>query len=284
MKVNPLFRVSAFAALAGVSSKVLRDYDARGLFRPAFVDRTTGYRMYSPAQLPDLRRILALRDLGVSVADIQGLVSHRADLQQVLERRRSALEVERRELTQRLVRMGIELDAASAGAGGLDVVVRELGPEPVAILAVAEVAGQSLERAFYELELRVRDEGVRAPRPPGALVTVDAAGGRRVEAFVPVLRKAGGQTALELRKLPACRAATVIHQGDYAGLRSARTKLDQWIADAGLHAEGSIRILYLRFGAESDLRLPERFLAPSDDDFLTELQIPIAGAGVKSRT
>ena len=34
---------------------------------------TTGYRAYSPAQLPELRRILALRDLGVPLAEIADL-------------------------------------------------------------------------------------------------------------------------------------------------------------------------------------------------------------------
>jgi len=57
-KLALVFRIAAFAELGGVSSKILRDYDRLGLFRPAWVDRYTSYRLYTPAQLPDLRRIL----------------------------------------------------------------------------------------------------------------------------------------------------------------------------------------------------------------------------------
>ena len=53
-----MFTVGAFARIAGVSPKMLRSYDALGLFRPAWRDSHTGYRCYSPAQLPELRRIL----------------------------------------------------------------------------------------------------------------------------------------------------------------------------------------------------------------------------------
>ena len=69
-----MFRIAEFAALAGTTPKVLRDHDRAGLFRPAWVDRATGYRGYTASQLPALRRILALRDLGVSVADLRRLV------------------------------------------------------------------------------------------------------------------------------------------------------------------------------------------------------------------
>ena len=68
-KVKPtlasMFTIGPFSRLAGVSPKMLRTYDALGLFRPVWLERDSGYRYYSPAQLPEIRRILALRDLGI---------------------------------------------------------------------------------------------------------------------------------------------------------------------------------------------------------------------------
>ena len=56
-----MFTIGPFSRIAGVSAKVLRSYDLVGLFRPVWTDPWSGYRYYSPAQLPDVRRILSLR-------------------------------------------------------------------------------------------------------------------------------------------------------------------------------------------------------------------------------
>src|SRR5690349_12643865 len=59
-----LLRIGPFSRLARVTIKTLRFYDAAGLFRPAWTDPRSGYRFYSTAQLPALRRIRVLRELG----------------------------------------------------------------------------------------------------------------------------------------------------------------------------------------------------------------------------
>lgn len=264
-----MFQISAFARLGGVSSKVLRDYDKIGLFRPAWIDRHTGYRLYSPAQLPLLRRILALRDLGLSLSEIRSLAEEGADLAGVLEARRRQLEAQRREAERRLATLGITL---TADPGQPDVVLRDVAAELVAVLAVVAVGGD-VGRAFYELELAIRDAGVRAPRPPGALVREQPLAGQpETEVFVPVRRAAVG---LDTRRLPQIRAATILHRGAYQTLAETRRALDTWITAAGLRPSEPVRILYLQFGAEDDLRLPGQYLARRTEDYLTEIQVPV---------
>lgn len=65
-----MYTIGEFARLGSVSVRMLRHYDAIGLLRPAAVDQATGYRGYAIAQLGELNRILALRDLGFSLAEI----------------------------------------------------------------------------------------------------------------------------------------------------------------------------------------------------------------------
>ncbi|HXI45362.1 MAG TPA: MerR family transcriptional regulator [Candidatus Acidoferrales bacterium] len=254
-----MFKIAAFAGLAGVSAKVLRDYDRAGLFRPAWVDAASGYRRYTPAQLPALRRILALRDLGLGLEEIARLVREGADLQPVLDRRRAELEAARREVERRLATLGISMTATG------DVVVRDVPAELVATLDVAGVGGD-IGTAFHALETAVRDAGVRAARPPGLLEAEPA------EVFVAVRRAAAG---LVTRRLPAIRAATILHQGGYEGLPAARAALAAWLVASGLRATGPSRILYLQFGAEADLRLPAQYLVERSADLVTELQVPI---------
>jgi DNA-binding transcriptional MerR regulator/effector-binding domain-containing protein len=270
-----MLRIGTFARLGGTSAKALRDYDTLGLFRPAWVDPATGYRAYSPAQLPELRRILALRGMGVGLAEIGRLVSGGADLAAVLDRRRAELELERREIERRLAALDIHLETAGS-ADNLDVVVRPVAAEPVATLALGASGGDDVEAAFYELEVHVRDHGRRARRPPGTLVHAGAADGRRiVEVFVPVRGTLVPTERIGYRRLPAARMATIIHHGPYGALPATRTALERWVSAAGLAATGPLRILYLQFGAETELRLPRDYLVNRDADFVTELQLPV---------
>jgi DNA-binding transcriptional MerR regulator len=69
-----MFQIGEFSRIARISARQLRHYDDLGLFRPARIDRETGYRYYSAAQLPQLNRILALKDLGFTLDQIARLI------------------------------------------------------------------------------------------------------------------------------------------------------------------------------------------------------------------
>jgi DNA-binding transcriptional MerR regulator len=267
-----MFRIGEFASLAGVSAKTLRAWDDLGLFRPAWVDPWTAYRGYSPAQLPELRRIVALRDVGVPLAEIAGLIDGGQDLREVLRRRRAELERERAEVERRL--QALEISMGTSELDGLDIVVRPIAAERVALLALDD--DRDIGEAFYELEVCVRDQHRRAHRPPGALVPKVETD--RTELFVPIrgpLRPCGH---VRSGRLPACRAASVILHGPYEQLPRVRRSLDVWVRAAGHVPDGPLRILYLQFGAEPELGVPARFLVGRSSDLVTELQQPISGA------
>jgi DNA-binding transcriptional MerR regulator len=264
-----MFTVGAFARMSGVSAKVLRAWDAAGLFRPAWVDRSSGYRYYTPAQLPELRRILALRDVGMSLADIRALITGGGDLKAALERRRGELEQARRELDRQLAALEIRVGDGSS-ADGPDVVMRHLPPEAVATFDLGQRPDGDVGAAFWELEAHVRDLRLRAHRPPGALAGPDTT------LFVPVRRTVTPTDRIGSTRLPACRAATLLHRGSYASLAAARRDLAAWIRASGLAADGELRIRYLQFGAEPELRLPRGWVVERAADLVTELQQPVA--------
>jgi DNA-binding transcriptional MerR regulator len=223
------------------------------------VDPASAYRYYSPAQLPELRRILALRQLGMPLDEIGALV-HGGDLREALERRRADLETERRRVEERLAALEISVDDEV----GADIVVRPVAVEPAALMRVEAAVGD----AFYELEAYVRDLGRRAHRPPGAIPS-------HREIFVPVTGPVPESDRIGYRRLPACRVASVIHRGSYDGVAAARTTLLRWVEAAGLVHAGPMRTLYLQFGAEPELRVPPGWVVGTDEAFVTELQLPI---------
>src|SRR5215510_11129153 len=74
-----MFRVGEFSQIARVSGRLLRYYDSIGLLRPMHTDSATGYRYYSASQLPRLNRILALKELGLSLDQIAKLVDDKVE-------------------------------------------------------------------------------------------------------------------------------------------------------------------------------------------------------------
>ena len=70
-----MFSIGEFARLGTVSVRTLRHYEEIGLLLPARVDPETGYRCYSPAQLGQLNRIIALKELGFSLAQAKQLLT-----------------------------------------------------------------------------------------------------------------------------------------------------------------------------------------------------------------
>jgi DNA-binding transcriptional MerR regulator len=89
-----MFSIGEFARFAGVSVRTVRYYDEVGLLPPVAVDPATGYRSYGADQLARLHRIVALKELGLSLRQLQPLLDDLdpAELRGMLQLRRAELE------------------------------------------------------------------------------------------------------------------------------------------------------------------------------------------------
>ncbi len=75
---NKLLTIGQFAALHGINKKTLMWYDEIGLFKPAAINPVNGYRCYNYHQSPVLETILLLRELDVSLTEIQNFMKNRS--------------------------------------------------------------------------------------------------------------------------------------------------------------------------------------------------------------
>ncbi len=66
------YRISEFAALAGVTVRTLHHYDRVGLLRP--MRTANGYRRYSDAHLITLEQITALQFIGLSLSNVRRIL------------------------------------------------------------------------------------------------------------------------------------------------------------------------------------------------------------------
>ena len=135
-----MYTIGEFAALGRVSVRMLRHYDSIGLLVPARVDDRTGYRHYAIEQLPQLLRIVELRDLGVGldrIAEVGAADDHDAALHSVLAERRRDLEQSVDADRARIARIDRRLRLLE-GITMSTVIYKTL--EPVTVYAVRGVA------------------------------------------------------------------------------------------------------------------------------------------------
>lgn len=74
-----MFKIGAFSKLVHVSNRMLRHYEKCGLVYPVKIDKISGNRYYSAAQIPLLNRITSLRDMGFTIAEIGDILDNYND-------------------------------------------------------------------------------------------------------------------------------------------------------------------------------------------------------------
>jgi DNA-binding transcriptional MerR regulator len=292
-----MFRIRDFSKLTRVSVKMLRHYDRLGLLPPARVDPRTRYRYYSAAQLTRLQRLVAMRDLGFSLAEIADLLGDGPprELQRRLAAKRAEVEQRLEEERRRLQALEARLRDLDQGAAPLpDVVVRGIAPLRVASLrSKVDSLDDGARELFEAVEAAVARRRWRARNPP-VLLYHDRdyrESQADIEVAVPVVSEAalgpvrgegprGGARGVTVRVLPALpRAACLVNTGSYDQLARQLGGVLTWLETHGLEVAGSWREVYLQFHADERLGLPAAFRADSPSHLVTEIQLPVRDLG-----
>ncbi|MBE5962570.1 MAG: MerR family transcriptional regulator [Lachnospiraceae bacterium] len=102
-----MFKIGEFSKLTQVSIRMLRYYDETGLLKPAFIDHFTGYRLYQASQIPDLQKIILLRDLGFSTNEILTALPQieSSDFSALLTQKKEELEEEMQHLSNQILKI-----------------------------------------------------------------------------------------------------------------------------------------------------------------------------------
>jgi DNA-binding transcriptional MerR regulator len=126
-----MLKIGEFSRLAQVTVRALHHYDKVGLLHPAHIDDFTNYRYYTVEQLPRLHRIMALKELGLSLEQISLMID--ADLP--AEQIRGMLNLRQAEIQQRLhdeqerlqrVKFHLRMIEMESQLPALDVVIKEI--------------------------------------------------------------------------------------------------------------------------------------------------------------
>jgi len=264
-----MFRIGDFSKLARVSVKALRFYDEVGLLKPTYVDRDTGYRYYSATLLPRLNRILAFKELGLSLGEIGQLLE--GDLP--VDRVRESLQNRRAELTRRIERGRAQLAEVDAWLAQIEragrvpdyeVTVKHVAPLLVASVRDTLSSYADADALFDELRSDFKQRG--APLDRGAIWHTCAGRRRSIdcEAILFLREPQSPAGRAQVYELPGSAVACVIHQGSDETCERAYVAARSWIESNGYAIAGPNRELYW----QGDV-------AQGGDSGVTEIQYPI---------
>lgn len=274
-----MLRISEFSRLTRIPAKTLRYYDDIGLFSPAQVDKFTGYRYYSVNQLPRLNRILALKELGLSLEQIGDMLDKALTPEQI----RGMLMLKQAELQQQIqleqMRLSyVESKLKQIEQEGLmtdyEVVLKSVAPVHAATKRATASdwphLGPTLDRAFDDLMNHVQAHGKLSEKPEecGITLYLDAEMPEKeihVEAAFGVVGDIPSAGDIHVYMLPAIdTAATVVHHGSFATLDKAYHALIKWIESGDYEICGPNREVNLEYERGGD-----------QSKFVTELQFPV---------
>ena len=271
-----MFKIGDFSKLCRVPVSALRYYADIGLLKPAHVDDFTGFRYYTLDQLPRLNRILALKDLGLSLTQISEILHDElpaSEIRGMLKLKEHELQQEVEEAQARLLRVRTRLQHIERQEQGLpeaEVVLKEVPAQTVLALRQIIAVGDAITDLFMESVPVIEANHVEII---GAPLTLFHDGEFKeadldVELAFPVAQGAKlyfplvDERTLATRTLEAIpKAASIIHTGDYARFAETYELIGRWIESNKYQICGVSREIYLR--------------PPGEDEALTEIQFPI---------
>lgn len=284
-----MLKVGEFARLAQVSVRLLHYYDQLGLLSPTCVDRSSGYRYYAVDQLPRLNRILALKDLGLSLEQVAYLLD--GDLS--AEELRGMLLLKQAELRQRVAEEQGRLDRVQqrlrfieqeGSLPEIDVTIKPVPALTALSVRRALMPPQTPHLVFEAASAALRARGLRDAvemlmcryytqyvtrlyvglKPRRYLMEATYVIDPALVADVDIRLEGGGH--LRRREFPAVEMmACAIHCGADSQRHLAHQALLHWMDTQGYALDGPQREIYLWRGAP-DL---------TSDEHVTEIQHPI---------
>ena len=240
--------IGEFSRITHLSVRMLRRYHESGLLEPATVDPDSGYRYYSPDQVPTAQVIRAFRELDMPVADVRAIVrtpepdgraalveSHLHRLEAELDRTRAAVTSLRRLLHPAPTPLEVEL--------------RRTEPREVAAVTGTVDHGDVLAwfaAAAAEIDDAVAGAGAAVTGPRGGVYAHELFTAERGDVLIhrPV-DHAPTVGRVRPHVLPAVELAVAVHRGPHDDIDVTYGELGRWVDRQALAISGPVHESYL---------------------------------------
>jgi effector-binding domain-containing protein len=270
-----MLKIGDFSKFCRVSVKTLRYYDEIGILKPIRVDQFTGYRYYSAEQLSRINRIMDLKDLGLSLEEINQIMTNnlsRVGIIELLRKKQDETLKRLREEEARLKKVEKWLDKVKKEGNmpASEVVIKRIEAQIiVAVRGVIPTYGD-IGLLFNELCSYLGRKRVKYAGPPMALYH-DAEYRERdadMEVAVPILSEIKGTDKIKVRQLEGVeQMACIIHKGPYEELSRSYSALMEWVETNKYEIAGLNREIYIKG--------PGQVVKGNPANYVTELQLPV---------
>jgi DNA-binding transcriptional MerR regulator len=270
-----MLQIGDFSRISRVSVQTLRYYDDLGLLKPVEVDPHTSYRYYSFDQLPRMHRILALKDLGLSLEEIARFLQDDLSSEQL----KGMLRLKETELKERIDEELIRLERVRTRLRQMDeertmpnydIVLKKLDPQLIAGVRGTIPAYPEQRPLWEELGKYLSAQRISVSGPCLTLYYSDEP---EIDAEVcePLARPASGSGRVKVHELPAVdQAACAVHHGPFTAIGDAYGAIQKWMEANGYECIGAVREVYLR-----EARREGNGVSQSDPETVTEIQFPV---------
>jgi len=242
------YHIGEFAEFCGVSAKTLRFYDEVGVLRPASVDPRTGYRRYLPQQLEQMASIIALKNLGVPLAQVREFTAKRGGSAD----RRAILNNLKRKIEHSIQTATRSLNWINAALGELDK-----GQSPISVIVkrrpAVRVASIHVKLRNYAEVARFEDE-LSDALPPECVGTLRGvlwhrcadSGSLEAEPFIELKKRAPLRGPYEMKELPQATLACAYSGIGDESAEQAYVAVRRWMQIRGYRLAGPKREIYLQ--------------------------------------
>lgn len=262
------YRIGVFSQLNRVTIKTLRHYDDIGILKPAYVDEVSGYRYYTSAQLPQLHKILALKEMDFSLEEIKRIFQGASE-EYLLKKRKQQLLLQMAQCSEKLAKVEGYLNGDYLGED-YRIIMKPLPEVIIASMHVVLPDYQALFTKMPEMGILMEEAGCVCVEPDYCFTIYHDGEYREqdVDAQIcqAVMERKEDHGALHFEVLPAVEmAACVLHKGSYRTLPNAYHAILQYIEESGYELAGKQRESYI-----DGVWNKER-----EEDWLTEIQFPV---------
>lgn len=279
-----MFRIGEFSRIGCVTIDTLRHYDTLGLLKPVKVDPLTGYRYYSARQLESLNRIIALKEVGLSLEEIARILQEQlttAELRGMLKAQLALTEsaIETAELRRERILARLNYLDLEENMPAYEITLKSVGPLVIAALRETVPAIEHMPQRCGEMFQTIAAWMMANNLPFGSPLTIyhnESHARENIDtecAFilpgVEMERVPHPSGPIVVRQMEAVsQVATAIVTDDFyqkvAGLTPAYNAIGRWIEEHGYRISGAPRELYHG--------------SPEKGDFTAEIQFPVEKA------
>ncbi|MCL2752905.1 MAG: MerR family transcriptional regulator [Defluviitaleaceae bacterium] len=264
-----MFHIGEFSKMSKATIKTLHYYDEIGLLKPEMTDKFTSYRLYTTEQLVKLHKIQSFRQAGLSINEIQEILSGHG-VKDILQKRKAELISELEDRNKQLSQIEFILKGEK-GIMNYAVAVKEL---PKCIVYSKRLTILNYEE-YFEVVPKIGEELMKKYpdlkcATPNYCFVVHLDGEHKekdinIEFCEAVTKIVPDFNDIKFKEMPPITVASVMHKGSYSDLGKAYAFAMKWIQENGYAVADNPRESYIDGIWNKE----------SEQDWLTEIQIPI---------